>query len=310
MNQVGHVAVQSLKRRWWVGCLTALMGGPAMACCLLGLFAVVLPELDRFASSDLSANLPGLLLVLGVTLIAGMIVVPAVAMWVVIRRRANMLDSIFLPLGLQGSMYMLVGRHYWGVVHGRVVDVYIYRGPTMEIRVYAASKTRAQILPGESLPVRIGGVLNKQPMPVAHPQMRGYAIYADDETWMQQLLAQRGMPEIMQTLLAGYADWAIFRHVEIQPNEVLLYLHRSKHMWIKADQFVAAQVWIGSLAALATALETLPDPAIQAGPNRGLSREERQKRSKVLLAGVLGIVVLLPICLIGVGILACLWVGS
>jgi hypothetical protein len=276
MNQVGHVAVQNIKRRWLVGCLILLIGGPVMACCLVGLFTFVLPELDKFVSSDPSGNPPLLLLVLGVILIAGMIIAPSIAMGFVIQRRANMLDSIFLPLGLQGSMYMVVGHHYWGVINHRAVDVYIYRGPTMEIRVYAKSKARVQILPGKSLPVQISGVVKKQPMQGTHPQMSAYAIYADDEAWTQQLLAQPGMPEILQSLMAGHADWAVFRHVEIQPNEVLLYLHRSKQIFVKADQFIAVQAWISSLAALATLLEALPDPTIEAEPNRGLSREERQ----------------------------------
>jgi len=188
MNQVGHVAVQNIKRRWLVGCLILLIGGPVMACCLVGLFTFVLPELDKFVSSDPSGNPPLLLLVLGVILIAGMIIAPSIAMGFVIQRRANMLDSIFLPLGLQGSMYMVVGHHYWGVINHRAVDVYIYRGPTMEIRVYAKSKARVQILPGKSLPVQISGVVNKQPMQGTHPQMSAYAIYADDEAWTQQLV--------------------------------------------------------------------------------------------------------------------------
>lgn len=309
MKQVGHVAVQDVKRRWWVGCLSLVIGVPLVACCLFGLLAVVLPELDKFASSDQSANLPLLLLVIGMILIAGMIIVPVIAMWFVIQRRANMLDSIFLPLGLQGAMYMMVGRHYWGDINGRAVDVYIYRGPTMEIRISSRGRARVQILPGDSLPVQISGVLNKHPMQTNAAQMAGYAIYADDEAWAQQLLAQPGLPDILQSLISGHADWAIFRHVEIQPGEVLLYLHRSKQMFVKANQFTAVQAWIGSLTALAETLEALPDPAIPAEPIHGISREERQKRSKFLLVAVLGILILLPVCLIGVGVLAYFLVG-
>lgn len=39
-----------------------------MACCLVGLFTFVLPELDKFVSSDPSGNPPLLLLVLVVVL--------------------------------------------------------------------------------------------------------------------------------------------------------------------------------------------------------------------------------------------------
>jgi hypothetical protein len=103
--------------------------------------------------------------------------------------------------------------------------------------------------------------------------------------------------------MTGHADWAIFRHVEIQPNEVLLYLHRSKQLFVKADQFTAVQAWLNDLAALASLLETLPPPLIQAEAIQGVSRAERQKRSKFLLTAVLAILIILPICLIGVGVL-------
>jgi hypothetical protein len=263
MNQVGQVAIQSINRRWLVGCLSLSIGGPVMACCLFGLISVVLPELDKLSSGNQSADSPLLLLILGVGLIAGMIIIPAISMGFVIQKRANMLDSIFLPLGLQGSMYMIVGRHYWGLLNNRAVDIYIYRGPTLEIRVSAHSQTRVQILPQKTIPVQISGILNKRPMQINDMLLREYAVYTEDETWTKQLLTQPSLPEILQSLMTGHADWAIFRHVEIQPNEVLLYLHRSKQLFVKADQFTAVQAWLNDLAALASLLETLPPPLIQ-----------------------------------------------
>jgi hypothetical protein len=303
MNQVGQVAVQSIKRRWLVGCLSLSIGGPVMACCLFGLISVVLPELDKLSSGDQSADSPLLLLMLGVGLIAGMLIIPAISMAFIIQKRANMLDSIFLPIGLQGSMYMIVGRHYWGLLNNRAVDIYIYRGPTLELRVSANSQTRVQILPQKTIPVQISGVLNKRPMQINDMLLSEYAVYAEDETWTKQLLTQPNLPEILQSLMAGHADWAIFRHVEIQPNEVLLYLHRSKQLFVKADQFTAVQAWLNDLAALASLLEALPPPLIQAEAIQGVSRTERQKRSKFLLTAVLAILIVLPICLIGVGVL-------
>lgn len=303
MNQLGQVAIQSIKRRWLVGCLSLSIGGPVTACCLLGLISVVLPELDKLGSGNQSADSPLLLLILGVGLIAGMIIIPAISMGFVIQKRANMLDSIFLPLGLQGSMYMIVGRHYWGLLNNRAVDIYIYRGPTLEIRVSAHCQTRVQILPQKTIPVQISGILNKRPMQINDMLLREYAVYAEDETWTKQLLTQPSLPELLQSLMTGHADWAIFRHVEIQPNEVLLYLHRSKQLFVKADQFTAVQAWLNDLAALASLLETLPPPLIQAEAIQGVSRAERQKRSKFLLTAVLAILIILPICLIGVGVL-------
>jgi nitric oxide reductase large subunit len=63
------------------------------------------------------------------------------------------------------------------------------------------------------------------------------------------------------------------------------------------------QAWLNDLAALASLLEALPPPLIQAEAIQGVSRTERQKRSKFLLTAVLAILIVLPICLIGVGVL-------
>ena len=304
MNQVGQVVIQNTKQRLWVGCLTLLIGVPLIACCLLAFFSVVLPELETVNAGNQSGSMPMLLLGLGIVLVLIMLLVPIIAVGFVTQKRARMLDSIFRPFGLQGQMYLLIGRHYWGEVDGRRVDIYLYRGPTLEIRLSSHSKTRVQIYSDKALPSKISGFLHKNPMLLDKTPWADYAVYAEDENWTRVLMNQPAMPEIIHSLMNNNQDWAIFRHVEIQPDEVLLYLHRSKELFIRAGQFSTVQTWLKNLADLAAAAEMLPAPSVQSTPLPGLSHQEREKKSKFLLIAVLTILIGLPICLVGIGILA------
>ena len=309
MNQIGNVVVTDTKRRLLVGCLTLLVGVPIMACCLILLGTVVFPGLDSMAAGDNADMLSYILPLVGVLFLFMIIVIPVGVFLFITRNRAKMLDSIFQPLGLQGEMYMLVGRHYWGAIDGRSLDVYIYRGPTMEIHLSSQSQTRIQILPTVSMPVKISGVFNKHPMENLNPQLSKYAIYAEDESWAQALLSDIAVITALQSLMFEHADWAIFRHVEIQPNEVLLYLYRSKQLFTKRDQFKTVQAWMKALQTVADAIDSQPAPAKKTLPAKDTSRQARQKKSKYLNYALIAILIGMPLCMIGIGILAYLLVS-
>lgn len=304
MNQIGNVVVTNTKRRALVGCLTLLIGVPIMACCLILLGTVVFPGLDTLAVGDNADILTYILPLVAVLLLFMLIVIPAGVFLFIIRNRAKILDSIFKPLGLQGEMYMLVGRHYWGNLAGRSLDVYINRGPTLEIHLSSHSQTRVQVLPTISLPVKISGVLNKRPMVISNPQLSKYAIYADDESWAQELFMDAAIISALQSLMFEHADWAIFRHVEIQPNDVLLYLHRSRQLFTKRDQFEAAQAWMKALQTVADKIDNQPAPGTKKLPAVNTSRQARQKKSKYLNYALIAILIGMPLCMVSIGILA------
>ncbi|MDA3935447.1 MAG: hypothetical protein PF636_01090, partial [Actinomycetota bacterium] len=61
------------------------------------------------------------------------------------RWRAKKLDALFVPLGLEGEAYMSLFRQYHGAVHGRRTDVYLWRGPYLQIEIATALQTRLGI---------------------------------------------------------------------------------------------------------------------------------------------------------------------
>ncbi len=309
MNQVGQVVSQNIKHRLMVGCISLIIGVPVSVCCLLVLFTVVLPQMESLSMNGQQSNIPLILLIAGGFVLSGLIILPVVVMFFVIRKRATMLDTVFFPLGFQGKMYLLVGRHYWGRFGDREVEIYIYRGPTMEIRILAQSRTRIQIIRKGTIPVKISGILQKNPLVLTNPQLSSYAVYADDEAWAQQFLSDLSIFPALESLMVGHVDWAVFRHLEIQPGQVTLFLHRSKNMYLNSGQFSAVQPWLIALSTLAARIESLAQPERNSQPVRGFSRAERLKRSQIQFVVILGILIGMPLCMVTLGILTYLLVS-
>jgi len=83
--------------------------------------------------------------------------------WIVLSRKRQ-LDDAFTPVGLTGSMYLLNGRQYHGVVSGRQVDVYFYRGPTLDFYLSTPLKTRLGISQKDSIGQAVAGLINRKPL--------------------------------------------------------------------------------------------------------------------------------------------------
>jgi hypothetical protein len=304
MSEIGIAVVQHTKRRLLIGCLTILIGLPLMACCLFLIITVLLPTIDNLYTAG-DQNISTIFIIgIGLIVIFGMLSVPLVAFLIITRRRTTILDAIFKPLGLQGQMYMLNGRHYWGNIAGREVDFYIYRGPTLEIRLSAHTQTRVQIMPRNSLPANIAGMLDKNPIQTQDPALAGYSIYPSDERWAQTLLAEPDAIKAIQDLMTQHNEWALFRHVEIQTGEVLLYLNRSRQLFVNLQQFNAIPFWLSALQTLANIAEAQPEPQIKTQPMIANSRQVRQKKNKILNYILLFILIGMPICLFLIGVLA------
>ncbi len=309
MNQAGKIVSSTIKNRLITGCLSLMIAVPVLGCFFGLLFFVVFPTIDQMIANGQGENFPIFLAVFGILLLFGMILVPALAVTFVIQRRARMLDSIFVPLGLEGKMYLLVGRHYWGEIAGRPVEIYFYRGPTLDIRVGAYSGTKLQILPKTTIPVKIGQSFQKAPLAFSDPGMEKFAVYAEDEVWAKQFLADFRLIPLIDSLLYGHTDWAIFRHLEISPDQVTLLFYRSKNFLVAKEQFSAVQTWLQDLAGLAERIESLPKPALILSPNPIMSRESRLKRSQIQFIIILALIIGLPICFLGIGLLTFLLVS-
>lgn len=304
MRDIGNLYVQRTKRRLFIGCISTLVSIPVGCCCLVLLATVIFPALDGIAAGG-NENTATLVIVgVGLLSLVGLIGIPLVALIVLTLRRTRALDTIFTPLGLTGSAYMLYGRHYQGQIGGREVDIYIYRGPTVEIRLKTTVLTRAQVLPKGSLPASVAGMFDKQPIATDNPALEAFSIYPQDEAWVRNLLTDPRSVDSIRTLMTLGANWAIFRRVEIQPGEVLLHLYRSHQFFGNSVELNAAQTWLAALQSLAQAAESQPKPEVTAQPFSASSRQSRQKMSYFLVYAVVFIVFIMPLCFIAIGVIA------
>ena len=302
MRDMVSVYAAGTKRRLLIGCISTLVSIPIVGCCLVLLATVVFPGLDKLVAGG-NGDM-GMLVVLGIALVlmVGLIAIPLVALFIITRRRASALDAIFTPLGLTGSTYMINGRHYQGQMNGREVDVYIYRGPTVEIRVQAAVQTNLLVVGKGSLPTSVAWIFDKQPLATNDPALNSFSIFPMDKSWASNLLADASIGNTIQTLMTLGAAWAIFRRLEIHPGEVALYLYRSHNLFGNSMDLDAAQVWLKALGSLAQVAESQPAPGVTAQPVNAASRQARQKKSSFLVYAVIALVFIMPLCFIAIGV--------
>jgi len=309
MNEVLGSAVGQTKRRLLIGCLTLLIGVPVIGCCLLVMFTMILPALDSSISSGDNSSFPAWLLILGLLFVIGLIVIPVGIAGFTILRRARALDSEINPLGFVGKAYMLYGRQYQGSYLDHEADIYIYRGPTVEVRLKSSIQTRVLINPKESVSTAAANVFGKSPLQNGNPSLEAYAIYPEEETWALNLVKNPEAAEAIQLLMTHGAEWAVIRRLEIQPGEIVLYLHRSKKMGSKLIDQSALQNWLQSLTKLALAAENLPEPQEKMQSTVNNTRQSRQKISQALPYVIGAIVVGLPILFVGIGLVVYLIVS-
>ncbi len=299
MQQLSDLLVELGKRRIFVTCLTALTSIPVMGCCMFGLFGVLLPGMDELARRG-DGNTAGVVLVaLGLLAFVVMMVVPVGVVLLVTRRRARSLDAVFTPLGLLGERYLVYGRHYRGQTGGRDVDVYVYRGPTLEVRLTARAATRAQFFHRDSIPVGIAGALNVAPL-AAVPGLDAYAVYPLDDAWTRRWLSDASVVQAIQTLMTVGSEGAIFRSLELQPGEVVLHLHRSRRLFGFSIAPEAARAWLSALEVLARAAEAQPAPAVTAQPFHANLRRSRERVSKFQGYAIGCIVFVMPVVFLAI----------
>jgi hypothetical protein len=241
----GRGCVQALAVRLAVGAVVLLL---AVICLVPAVYLINANEPGKLAYSL------GLALLAGFILLSGAVAIGAVA-WMLFGNVLN-LDGAFKPLGLQGSIYLLNGRQYQGQVSGRRVTVYFFRGPTLELYVQAAARTRVSIGARDRLGTALAGLAHQTPLPTSNPALERFSIYPAEEAWASALLADPNARDLIGRLMTE-ADGAEIRHLMIQPNALLLRLSQTQVGLLPA---ATAQAWVNDLSALARIVEALPPP--------------------------------------------------
>src|SRR5689334_14434398 len=286
LNAWGAVFVRSLLLRLAIAAIVIPLG---LVCVFVPLY---LSESGNFddTTTFLILAIPVSLFIL--LLIGGGV---GIGLWFLLRRKRQ-LDDAFTPLGLTGSMYLLNGRQYHGAAGGRQVDVYYYRGSTLDLYVSTPLKTRLGISMKDSIGQAVAGLINRQPINLNDPELSRLNIFPTDETWARALLADPVAKAAILRLTADQGPYEL-RQVLLQPEAFLL---RCAHIDQKKITNENAQHWLSDLTSLARTAEGLPAPEkiVEAS---SLERSTRVDRNKFILPALgitCGIVALISLCAI------------
>jgi hypothetical protein len=252
-----------------------------------------------------------LFIFLGVFVLAVGLLTVVVAGWAVwqLRQRQKLLDAIFVPLGLKGSAYLTSGRQYHtdrnrpGNIGGRQVDVYFYRGPALDIFIAASLRTRMGVGMTSGLGRAAAGALNRSPLVMDDPSMRGLVFYPSDERWGRELLADEAVRTSIVRLMAPGSSFEV-RTLLFQPESVELKLNQVPLGSLTAEN---VRGWISDLIELAQAAESV-SPAEKVEVVSDLERRSRLNRSSFTLPAIGIVLAVIGIPVMCILVVSGLWI--
>ena len=192
----------------------------------------------------------------------GLFAVAAAVFIGAIKRRASKLDSVFVPLGLEGAAYLSFFRQYHGAAYGRQADVYLRRGPVLDIDVATTLRTRLGVTGPQADTSFFAGLAGRRPLALADPELAALSVFALDETWARALLADPSATGALRRLTALGSTVFTRQHVLLRPGALTLQLSGNRRLFgldITAEQ---ARLWVDDLVRVALAAEALPAPQL------------------------------------------------
>jgi len=213
-------------------------------------------------------------------------------------RRASQLDEAFKPLSLDGKMYLTNGRQYHGVVQGRRVDIYFYRGPTLEIFVEANVRSRIGIGVKSSVGAAVAGMINRQPLDHGDADYVPFSIYANDPQWARDISADPTFKQAAIRLATNPTSYGLYNLI-IAPGAVQI---QRRYISTKAITPESVREWINDLIAVARIIEAQPVPQ-KIEDESASSRKLRVDRDAFNLPWMLGTIaffVMMALCFGGI----------
>ncbi len=182
------------------------------------------------------------------------------AFGIVLYRRKQMLDAAFCPLGLEGKAYLSFFRQYHGTISDRQVDVYLARGPILQVEVGTSLQTRLGVTGAHGDTRFLAGLTNQSTLPVADPSL---TVFPHDEEWTRALFDNPYALEIFKRLTALESTFTR-QQVILRPGTFQLLLSGNTQMLgFKLDP-AQTQVWVNDLLRLAHIAERQPAPTVTA----------------------------------------------
>ncbi len=303
MLQSEEAFIKRQKRRLINNCLVAVVGGPALCIGFSILLQIILPFIltDRSGGESSPALSPAILVLAAIALLLFFVLAAA---WFILHSRMRAIDTIFESLGLESGAYMLFGRQYFGSSAGRVVNIFIHWGPTIEMAMAASVRPRLKVVEHAFNQTTKTKSLLEKPLALNNKALSKYAVFSSNADWAIDLLDSFQAADAVQTLMTHGAGWAVSRMVEIRPGEVLLRLYRSRKWPNSPLELAEVRIWLAKL-------KTLAEEAEQISLKRGVSQPAesaagrthqnlKSYQSAAIIAAVFGVLV----CIIAAGIIA------
>jgi hypothetical protein len=176
----------------------------------------------------------------------------------VLRRRARQYDALFAPLGLTGKMYMISGRQYQGTAQGHQVDIRLYRGPALDIRVDTTTQARLSIANSDAVSLTLARTFGREPLELSDPELSGLTFFAHDEIWAISLLTKPEVKALLPQLILSESSF-LMRQIHLEPGRLRLFLYRNKGLFKFTITPEQTEQWLNGLLSLARIAESLPD---------------------------------------------------
>jgi len=176
-----------------------------------------------------------------------------VVLFVAYQKRKKKLDAIFLPLGLNGSVYQIHFRQYHGQVHGREMAVRFYRGPVLEIEV--KTDLALNLAASQDRPVGLSWLTGQVPLALDDPAYEKLLVYTKNVDQVQQVLRHPGLLQQLLVLTTP-TEAFLYRHIILREGKLILMSAFNPRLFRFELDPDEVRSWAESVLSLADTLES------------------------------------------------------
>jgi len=235
----------------------------------------------------------------------------AAYMGIVLHQRKRIMDAAFTPLGLEGQVYMSFFRQYHGTVAGRQVDVWLYRGPILQLEISTSLQTRLGVTGPHGDTRFLAELAGRERLTLDDPASSGLTVFPHDEAWARTLLADMRAIDVLQRLTATEEQFTR-QQVILRPGAFQLMLSGNKQMF--GFQVTPEQVeqWLNDLLTLARIAENLHAPQVTDEISSTEEFSQKLRQHNPYLTVWIGLAMLVALLLCGglITVLVLLLVGG
>ncbi|MBN1265474.1 MAG: hypothetical protein JXA25_08275 [Anaerolineales bacterium] len=181
--------------------------------------------------------------------------------YTIYHRRSKLLDAVFLPLGLEGSVYQLFFRQYHGQFMGRDLSVYFFRGPVLEIELATTLQTRFSF--SQTVDNRLADLAGAKAMELTVPDLENVRVSGLDHEWVTQLLTREGLAEVILRLTEP-PEYFATRTIYLRPGKMVQTSALNPKLFEFDLPAEEVRVWVEDLVTLLETAEGLPEPTVVA----------------------------------------------